>query len=150
MIGLTADGHITLVNVDFTKAMSEIAKLMQDSVRRNFGDGGRPARWKNLKTGGQSFLFRNGALLRAVHRTSDKVSATVYVNELPYRFIHQFGGWAGRGHRSYIPARPYMMFQDGDVETYQKMIGDNAVTAGQSIKMDDEAFNVGYEPTSII
>ena len=31
-----------------------------------------------------------------------------------YGAIHQLGGMAGRGHRTKIPARPYLVIQDED------------------------------------
>ena len=38
----------------------------------------------------------------------------------PQAAIMQFGGWAGRGHKSFIPARPYLVFQDEDIDYLER------------------------------
>lgn len=35
-------------------------------------------------------------------------------SNVKYAAIHQFGGWAGRGHRTYIPPRPYTVIRKKD------------------------------------
>lgn len=121
MISGTTEEHIPLFNTNLTETMDKASKLMLTSVQRNFGEGGRP-KWKDLKKGGQSFLYQKGNLLRGIHREFDATSATVSTSPWVGNRIHQFGGWAGRNHASFIPARPYMMFQEEDVKKLNEMV----------------------------
>ncbi len=41
-----------------------------------------------------------------------------------YAAIHQFGGRAGRGHAAKIPARPFLVVQDDDLEEIKEIILD--------------------------
>ena len=96
--------------------MDKIAQMMIDGVRLQFIMGGDP-KWTPLKSGEASFLFRGGALLQSIVKSTDQdgevYTATVSTSGgIPYRFIHQFGGYAGRNHSAYIPERPYMVITE--------------------------------------
>ena len=110
-------------NLDLAPAMALCARRMLDSIRQNFVAGGRPAAWLPLKKGGPSHLFQGGALLNSISAFSGPTWAQAQTGALPYAAIHQFSGWAGRGHKSFIPARPYMMFQPEDIEYIRHTIG---------------------------
>lgn len=64
---------------------------------------------------GELLSRRTGTLARSISasvepgysETETSVSQTWGPN-VPYGAIHEYGGWAGRGHRSYIPPRPYL------------------------------------------
>lgn len=45
---------------------------------------------------------------------NDSVTIAPRAEAWPYAAIQHFGGMAGRGHRTRIPARPFLMLQDED------------------------------------
>jgi phage virion morphogenesis protein len=107
---------------DPSPAMAEIAEVMLNGVHDRFDsetapDGGR---WQAhsaatiARRGGRATLLRErGRLIGSIHPASDRTSARVGTN-LVYGAIHQFGGQAGRGHATKIPARPYLGFSYED------------------------------------
>lgn len=104
--------------------MGEIAL---ESIQTNFEDGGRPKKWKPLaestiadrKRQGKwpgRILVRQGhaaGLLGSIAYTAFNDKVVVHSNKV-YARIHHEGGMAGRGRRTKMPARPYMMIQDED------------------------------------
>ena len=112
---------------DLTPAMRKAAGIMVDAVEENFEQEGRP-KWKDLakstikqreKEGSWpgKILQRSGGrgLAGSITRHFDATSAVVGSN-LPYARIQQLGGKAGRGHKSEIPARPYLKLTEEDEE----------------------------------
>lgn len=106
----------------------EIAgEILHASILKNFEDGGRPNKWQDLKestkkqrrkqgTWPGQILVRSGlrgGLMGAISYDAapDKV---VFVGNKPYSAIQHFGGMAGKGKKTKIPARPHMMMQDED------------------------------------
>ena len=104
-----------------------IGEIVHSSILRNFEEGGRPEGWPDLadstkkqreKEGswpGQ-ILVRNGArngLMGAVSYDA-LPDAVVFIGNKEYSAIQHFGGKAGRGRKTTIPARKYMMVQDED------------------------------------
>lgn len=97
--------------------MEDIGESVLLSVKRNFEAEGRPALWKKSKRaeagGGQTLSdkarLRNSITLRAM------ASQVEVGTNVEYAAIHHFGGKAGRGRKVTLPARPYLMLQDGDV-----------------------------------
>jgi phage virion morphogenesis protein len=65
------------------------------------------ARTAARRHSGQSLLMMSGALLDSIHHevAGDEVRVG---SGLVYAAIHQFGGQAGRDHRTHIPARPWL------------------------------------------
>jgi len=94
------------------------------------------------KRGGKFFKKRGGLKKRGERRLSGKKilvaeghlmgsinfevrrDALVIGTNLPYAAIHQFGGKAGRGHGVRIPARPYLVIQDEDLEEIRNIGND--------------------------
>ncbi|MEW6314138.1 MAG: phage virion morphogenesis protein [Pseudomonadota bacterium] len=102
---------------DMAPVMREISETLYDETMQNFEDEGRPA-WEVLKPSTIKqrekhgywpgrILQRRGELKAAVHPFYGADHAGVGVAK-PYAAIHQFGGQAGRGHKTEIPARPYL------------------------------------------
>lgn len=59
--------------------------------------------------------YRTGALRNSVRVTDDKPGEVTIKaggqtsnKSIPYARIHEFGGWTGRGHKTYISAKHYM------------------------------------------
>ena len=131
--------------------MKVIGDQMVKSVRENFLQSGRPEKWKELsaatiigalrtkdftkkgaltakavkKVNTRKILIGNGmkgGLMDSIHYEATSDSVSIGPDNRPYARIHQFGGMAGRGKKVAIPARPYLVVQDADVEMAKKII----------------------------
>lgn len=117
-------------------------EYMKGSRDKTFAAGGRPEKWSALrfatkvawslgkkshwgkkgkmtKTGragweGRLPLTDTARLRRSINYTAGAREISIGTNVI-YAAIHQFGGKAGRGKKVHIPARPYLMFQDEDI-----------------------------------
>ena len=129
---------------DLTPVMEEIGELIVSSVQENFNRGGRYSepgswrggnkKWKKLAPStirererqgywpGQ-ILVRTGRLKNSIFYEAGKDHVTVGTNVV-YAAIHQFGGKAGRKHAAKIPARPFLVVQDEDLEEIKEIILD--------------------------
>ena len=135
---------------DLTDVFAECEQLMLQSVRQNFFAGGRPNTWAPLKkTGEPSHLYKSGKLVEQIgsHHGSD--FSEVYVSDVPYAAIQNFGGtihhpgstkfqafqigdkWVythgTQPHEIDIPARPFMLFQDEDVVRVQTLFAQDII-----------------------
>ena len=113
---------------DWLKVVDGIRQIMLDGVHRQFIEGGYPEKWTPKKDGSASYLFAGGALVQGIDsefgQQGDEFYARVMTTGgLPYAAIHNWGGYAGRNHSAYIPARPYMVIAEED----QEKIGDSVV-----------------------
>jgi phage virion morphogenesis protein len=110
--------------------MGRISGVLVSVAQDNFSAQGRPA-WAGLspatiasyrKRGFRvnSILQKSGNLKNSLQGSHDATSATVGAGSGPskdYAAIHQFGGFAGRGRKVKIPARPYLpMDKDGNLQ----------------------------------
>ncbi len=117
-------------------AFAEIGQMLLTSVERNFEEEGRysvpgawqggSSKWEKLAAatvrarkrkgrGPNPILQISGQLAASVHSEPDAAGVTVGTN-LVYAGIHQFGGEAGRGRSVHVPARPYLVAQDEDID----------------------------------
>ena len=92
--------------------MRRLAGTMHYAVAQNFKQGGRPE-WLALKYRSGIPLNDTGALRQSIDELSDNDTALVGTN-MVYAAIHQFGGWAGRNRKAYIPARPFLQLTNED------------------------------------
>ena len=92
--------------------MRRLAGTMRYAVAQNFNQGGRPE-WLALKYRSGIPLNDTGALRQSIDELSDNDTALVGTN-MVYAAIHQFGGWAGRNRKVYIPARPFLQLTNED------------------------------------
>ncbi|MBI5815890.1 MAG: phage virion morphogenesis protein [Nitrospinae bacterium] len=117
---------------DLTPAMRAIGAFELGATLKTFGSEGRPNKWPALAESTAAYkakkkktkmLMMSGMLRRSmtVKAGSRKVDIG---SSLPYSAIHQFGGDAGRGHKSKIPARPYLVVLDEDIAVINKIMGD--------------------------
>lgn len=94
MINFQVSGSLPVVNADLSEKMKQIAKLMEDSIRQNFIEGGRPSTWQLTKEGGNPF-YPLGKLYNSIRSISDKNSATAWAGDgLIYARRQQLGGYA--------------------------------------------------------
>ena len=92
--------------------MRRLAGTMRYAVAQNFKQGGRPE-WLALKYRSGIPLNDTGALRQSIDELSDNDTALVGTN-MVYAAIHQFGGWAGRNNKVFIPARPFLPLTNED------------------------------------
>ena len=117
--------------------LNAIGEIVMSSVEENFAQEGRFAsagswrggntRWADLaestkaarakkgKWPGKKLQMSAGGLAASISKTVTGKDVTVGTNKV-YGAIHQFGGMAGRGRSVAIPARPFLVVQDEDVE----------------------------------
>ena len=81
---------------------------------------GLSRQWLRFK-GGKKILIHTGRLLQSITYEALKDKVEIGSN-LPYAAIHQFGGWAGRGRKVYIPARPYLVVQEEDIDWIKEFL----------------------------
>jgi len=125
---------------DLSPLMKDFGERMKRSVVQNFIQGGRPEKWKPLKTStlvswamrkrslwgggtltrygaraisGRKPLIDTGRLMKSITYRAGKDEVRIGTNVI-YAAIHQFGGKAGRGRKVKIPARPFLLIQDED------------------------------------
>ena len=95
-----------------TPLMRSIADTMESAVLQNFDVGGRP-KWLGLKYRQGTPLVDTENLMGSITSAYTNDEAIVGTNE-PYAAIHQFGGKAGRGRKTTIPARPFLKLTPED------------------------------------
>lgn len=117
--------------------MRTIGEIGLTSIQRNFEEGGRPRKWKELKLStikqrqrqgkwpGQILvrLGIGGGLLGSISYKATKRRVILSAVKI-YAAIHHFGGKAGRGHKTTIPARPYMLLQREDHAEIRETVRD--------------------------
>lgn len=69
--------------------------------------GGLNARGRKALANKRPLIGESGDLRRQIVAMADASSVTVSATTV-YAAIHQFGGFAGRGHKVHIPARPFL------------------------------------------
>jgi phage gpG-like protein len=140
-------GQLPKLSSDLYPAMEPISLIMLKSVQKNFQAGGRPARWKKLRTGGASHL---GGLVNGLQREWGQNYAAVFIDTaaIVYAAIHNSGGtihhkesfkfqvfeinghtvftWHTKEHDIPIPQRMFMMFQEEDKDQILKQVA-NAI-----------------------
>ncbi len=129
---------------DFTPALEIVGELGVSSIQKNFEEGGRPG-WPDLaestkaqrqKTGKWpgEILVRSGTLKRiSTEVTKDAVTFSPGAGSAAYAAIQNFGGMAGRGRKTRIPAREFLMFQDEDGIEIQAIFADHVTEEDSSI-----------------
>jgi phage gpG-like protein len=102
---------------------------MHASIMDNVASQGRPQSWEKLKPetverkGHDRILFETGRLMGSIscRASADSLRITA---DVPYAQPLQFGtGSTG------LPARPFLIFQDGDINTIVSLI-ESYITSG--------------------
>ena len=101
-------------------ALNVAATMMQQAVRNNFAQGGRP-KWLPLKSRDGQPLRDTGRLMNSLTREATQTEARVGTNVV-YAAIHNFGGKAGRGRKVTIPQREFMVIPDEEIEDIQDLL----------------------------
>lgn len=113
--------------------MNAIAETMRTAVLKNFEtEGARLGKkwqplslktWMQRKKKGYTgpILQRTGQLKRSIVSSYGDNYAQVSTN-LIYAAIHHYGGEAARNKKVKIPARPFMVLNDNDIEKIRRKI----------------------------
>lgn len=87
-------------------------QLSMDSFEKEkdaFGNPWKPIKsLKNQKFGKKKILQDTGVLKESIMARNNGANKVSIGSNLSYAPIHQFGGKAGKGGKSIIPARPYL------------------------------------------
>ena len=135
-VGKRLEGMIARTK-DLRPALRIIGEIGLTSIQRNFEKGGRPRKWKELKLStitqrkrqgnwpGQILVRRGigGGLLGSINYQV-KAKKIIWSARKIYAAIHHFGGMAGHGRKTKIPARPYMLFQREDRAEFKAALAD--------------------------
>jgi phage gpG-like protein len=151
LVGMEARGG------NLTGVLRSFGQYMLGSIEKNFAAGGRPKwpPLKLSTLLGWSYGFKKGGKYRTKRGGPTKAGRAASAGRLPltasgllrrsvrvavvtprsvtigtsskYAAIHQFGGMAGRGRKVRIPARPYLLFQNEDVQRFTEMMAAHVV-----------------------
>jgi phage virion morphogenesis protein len=128
--------RLSKAGADLRKPLSECGEIMRRSIEQNFQQGGRFSSPNDWRGGGNRWADLSpvtielrkkenkwpGKKLIKSAELKNSISAVVKGNELEvgtnleYAAIQHYGGQAGRNHKVTIPARPFLVVQDEDIE----------------------------------
>lgn len=115
--------------------MEQVGEVLVSSTAERFekGEGPDGTPWKASKRadkdGGQT-LVDDGILHNSVGYQASPGHVEVGSNDVRAR-IHQLGGKTGRGHKTKLPARPYLGISEEDIKEARELIADHmAVSIG--------------------
>lgn len=107
---------------DLSPALVRAGEIMHASIMDNFASQGRPQGWEKLKPetverkGHGTILFETGRLMGSVSCRASVDSLRITA-DVPYALPLQYGaGSTG------LSARPFLMFQNGDITTLVSLI----------------------------
>ena len=126
---------------DMTPTMRKVAATMKEAIWKNFDTEGKRTgeKWKEWseatkkerekkKKKGSKFTEKilqfSSILYDSITEESGKDFARTGSN-LDYAAIHHFGGYAGKNKKVWIPARPYFVLNDEDIEDVEDDIMDD-------------------------
>lgn len=90
-------------------AMFQLSMDSFEKEKDSFGNPWKPIKsLKNQKFGKKKILQDTGVLKESVIVRNNGANKVSIGSNLSYAPIHQFGGKAGKGGKSIIPARPYL------------------------------------------
>jgi phage virion morphogenesis protein len=126
--------------------LAEIGEILMSSIEENFLQEGRyesadswhggSNRWRDLaestkearrkvgKWPGKKLQMSQGGLAASIHPEVHGDNLEIGSNKV-YAAIHQFGGKAGRGRKVNIPARPYLVVQEEDIDEIMDTLGNH-------------------------
>lgn len=110
--GAAADALLGRVRDATDRAVDDGLALIQVEAQRNLALTSHPPRTPTPAAAGEPPSLISGALRRAMKVRRDRRGPNVYSGAtgpaIIYGPIQERGGWAGAGHRSYLPPRPYL------------------------------------------
>lgn len=128
-------------NINWSPILPQIDNVITVSIDRNFSEvgrfgsenkyGGGRDKWKPSKRAirekGQTLSKSSAGLASSIRvnvtQDNGKINIEIGSNK-PYAAIHNFGGVTGRNHKTTLPARPFLVLQDEDIEEIQYIISE--------------------------
>lgn len=106
----TKASHLTPILYHTQDAMFQLSMDSFEKETDAFGNPWKPTKsLKNQKFGKKKKILQDsGVLKESITARNDGVNKVSIGSNLSYAPIHQFGGKAGKGGKSIIPARPYL------------------------------------------
>jgi len=117
---------------NLSPVMRKISGYMLSAVEENFEKEGRPDEFAPLSRKTIEYraklgkwpgkiLQLSGQLAASVSSSYSNTEAIVGTNKA-YAAIHQFGGYAGRNRKVYIPPRPFLTLTNDDIDSIIDML----------------------------
>lgn len=142
MISAKIQGEFNDLRPDYTKAMREVAEIAERAIQTNFMMGGRPRAWEPVKPPRSGTpLVATGALYHSIHSDSGRDWAEVYAGgnfadpRIP-RALHgrDWGTFTmtGRNHAARLPARPFMVLTEFDIDQIRSVVASNLIITGNT------------------
>lgn len=114
-----------LTRIDWTGLHQDLGETLLTGTMQRWKRGvdptGRP--WKPSKKPRGRTLVDNRTLQNSITYRAEPDKVLVGTNVV-YARIHQYGGFAGRGRKVKIPARPYLGVSHDDLEEMQAIVED--------------------------
>jgi len=99
----------TIVKLNSPDMLKKAGSGFKESIDKNFQEGGRPEKWKPLKTPNHKILVKTGNL-------RSKFFMRVRRDEIRIGTRIAYAPYQQKGTPT-IPPRPFLMFQDEDLDT---------------------------------
>jgi len=99
----------TIVKLNSPDMMKNAGSGFKESIDKNFQEGGRPDKWKPLKTPDHKILVKTGNLRSKFYMRVSKNTIRIGTR-IAYAPYQQHG-------TKTIPPRPFLLLQDEDLET---------------------------------
>lgn len=96
--------------------LKRLAVIGVRSIARNFRSEGRPVKWDALKYRKGSILRKSGDMAKEVRHEILSVDNLRIVSAIGYGHFHQ------EGTRKNLAARPFMLWQEEDIVSMQKLL----------------------------
>lgn len=110
--GAAVDATLGRVRAATDHAVDDGLAVIQVEAQRNLSLTSHPRGTPTPSAPGEPPSLISGALRRAMKSRRDQRGPDVYSGAtgpaIVYGPIQERGGWAGAGHRSYLPPRPYL------------------------------------------
>lgn len=143
------DADVARINATYDNIVAGLADMdpfwdavemhMIDSLTQNFESEGRPKKWEPLAPwtieakGSSTILQDTGALKGSINSSNTERSAKsldIWAGEV-HGLFHQYVdmdpmsqfGIINKNKRYPMPMRPFMMFQDQDIDTIEEILG---------------------------
>lgn len=100
-------GLVDRVQAGVADGVQEGTEVLKEQIQENL----RASHYPPASLPGTPPAYRTGFLHDNVYTMSGPTSTGGYGEVWPstvYARIHELSGWAGRGHRSFLPKRPYV------------------------------------------
>ena len=125
MVSLSVDANSLLRRLEQMRKNTQtipwphIGRVVQESIKRNFDQGGRPDKWSpRKKSYPHPILKKTLALKRSISVRPYKHHVRIGPRGIKYAKYHHYG-------TKFMPARVFNMLQNEDIVEIENIIGDH-------------------------